>query len=1093
MQSVLQDIGQRYDCNRVQLRWIVDVERTAVAKAAWASSPGLKPVDYSIDDLNWVVTQIRNREPVCIDDMREMPEEAASDRAAFSAQDVGAFLLMPLEIGGEIVGALTLAKDRAFRWGDTTQDEIAALTSIIAGAYWGSLERLSLAESESRYRAVVQDQTELIVRWTPDGVATWVNDAGCKYFGKSRKELVGTALRNYLAAEDWDKLQSEINQLTPNSPVRSGENRVLLSDGEIAWQDWLDRGIFDQNGALIEVQSVGRDISKRKIAEEKLARTTDFLRNKADIQSDLMSISVDNAEETFDRSLDKIAELYDADRIHLWRYHEDTCEFRWQYRWLPEGVTPALTKRSIDLTDVKWFVDQQRSGKSVTINRRAELPPQASRLAKMLESGNIETFVGIPLTVDGENFGFCTVAAERCNAWDELAINELRILIQTIAVSMSRFRAMSELKHRAAFESMLAVTTASLRDADAGHFDRVISDVLARIGDVYGLERANVTWLDESLPGFGQPIDWVSDGTEAVPVATDEFSWGLSKIMRGQILQIDDVELMPAEASRGQAVWRSLGFASVLGLPLSTKGRVFGAATFAVRDQQDWDKGTVEELKLLANAITTAAIRQWSNAELLQRQQDLMRSQRDAGVGSYKVSARINKDGNVEYLNASMSEHGRKIFAMTDDGDFAQQIISRVHPDDVKEVRRSWRNMLVSGNSYKAQYRLVQPDGSITHIQSRADVDRVDETGISKVFGTIKDVTDWVVSCQQLKQAMAEIGGLKDRLQKENLMLKDEVRAAHGFDSIVGDSEALRKVLRAAEQVAPTDVTVLVTGETGTGKELIARSIHELSPRGDKTMVSVNCAALAPELIASELFGHEKGAFTGAHAQRKGRFELADGGTLFLDEIGEMSVDLQAKLLRVIQEGEFERLGGTKTLKTDVRLIAATNRDLRQAVDQGEFRADLYYRINSFPVHLPPLRERREDIPLLVEYLTRKHARNMGKEVDSVSKRTMRYLRSQSWPGNVRELEGTIVRALITSKGNVLDYGQAAIESNALAAAGSPEAAESFLDAQRLHILDALDKTDWVIEGKNGAAQALGLAPSSLRSKMKRLEITRPA
>jgi transcriptional regulator with GAF, ATPase, and Fis domain len=257
-------------------------------------------------------------------------------------------------------------------------------------------------------------------------------------------------------------------------------------------------------------------------------------------------------------------------------------------------------------------------------------------------------------------------------------------------------------------------------------------------------------------------------------------------------------------------------------------------------------------------------------------------------------------------------------------------------------------------------------------------------------------------------------------------------------------------------------------------------------------MMCVNCAALANELIESELFGHEKGAFTGAHDRRKGRFELADGGTLFLDEIGEISGGLQAKLLRVIQEGEFERLGGSRTLRTDVRLITATNRDLQRAVDSGNFRADLYYRINSFPIHMPTLRDRKEDIPLLAEHLVRKHAGILSKNVESISARTLCYLQEQSWPGNIRELEGTILRALISTPGPVLDYIGAIGETEVEAPDSLQAGPLSLLEAQRNHIVDALEQTNWVIEGKAGAASVLGLAPSSLRSKMKRLDIVRP-
>ena len=390
------------------------------------------------------------------------------------------------------------------------------------------------------------------------------------------------------------------------------------------------------------------------------------------------------------------------------------------------------------------------------------------------------------------------------------------------------------------------------------------------------------------------------------------------------------------------------------------------------------------------------------------------------------------------------------------------------------------------------EYRVVKPDGSTMIIQSVAEFIDVDDEGYISSFGTSIDVTKWVEANQQLRAALEEIEELKDKLQEENVLLRDEIRAAHGFERIIGESQALRDVLAAVEQVAPTDVTVLVTGETGTGKELIAQSIHDLSHRKNKPMISVNCAALSADLIESELFGHEKGAFTGAHEQRKGRFELADGGTLFLDEIGEISGELQAKLLRVLQEGEFERLGGSATLKTDVRLITATNRDLQAEVDSGRFRADLFYRVNSIPIHVPALRERKSDIPLLAEFLVRKHAKKLHKEIESISRRTLRYLIAQDWPGNVRELEGVILRALISTNGPILDYVDGTSRNNIAAARPTSVTGRSLVDTERDHIFEVLEQTHWVIEGKNGAAVLLGLAPSSLRSRMKRLGLTRP-
>ncbi len=343
-------------------------------------------------------------------------------------------------------------------------------------------------------------------------------------------------------------------------------------------------------------------------------------------------------------------------------------------------------------------------------------------------------------------------------------------------------------------------------------------------------------------------------------------------------------------------------------------------------------------------------------------------------------------------------------------------------------------------------------------------------------------------------RAMSKIEHLKNELQQENYYLREKVKLNHGFDEIIGEDPGLRQCLLAVEKVAPTDVTALILGETGTGKELIARAIHKLSPRSDRPMVSVNCPALPANLIESELFGHEKGAFTGAQARRYGRFELADTGTLFLDEIGELPLDLQGKLLRVLQTGEFQRIGGSKTLYADVRLIAATNRNLEQSIERGEFRADLYYRICHFPIALPALRDRKGDIPLLAEHFVHKHASRLGRNIDAISARMLKELDQYGWPGNIRELESIIERALISTEGKpVLElpirlppYASASVSPDNIKIISA-----DLFSVERTHILSVLEGTNWIISGADGAAEILGLPSSTLRSKMKRHGIVR--
>ena len=342
----------------------------------------------------------------------------------------------------------------------------------------------------------------------------------------------------------------------------------------------------------------------------------------------------------------------------------------------------------------------------------------------------------------------------------------------------------------------------------------------------------------------------------------------------------------------------------------------------------------------------------------------------------------------------------------------------------------------------------------------------------------------------ELQGALREVETLKNRLQAENRYLQEELKYNHNFEEIIGQSDVLGKALRKVERVATTDATVLILGETGTGKELFARAIHNLGARSGRPLVKVNCAALPAELIESELFGHEKGAFTGAVARKTGRFELADGGTIFLDEIGDLPLKLQAKLLRVLQEGEFERLGSSTTQKVDVRVIAATNRDLSKAIDEGTFREDLYYRLNVFPVTLPSLRERREDIPLLVRHFVGKFSKKMGRPIDTIPEAVMETLARYSWPGNVRELENIVERTVILTDGPTLQLDDA-LDTDKTPA--RPQAGTATLEeAERAHILQILEQTNWRIRGNHGAAEILDINPSTLRSRMKKLGIERP-
>jgi PAS domain S-box-containing protein len=370
--------------------------------------------------------------------------------------------------------------------------------------------------------------------------------------------------------------------------------------------------------------------------------------------------------------------------------------------------------------------------------------------------------------------------------------------------------------------------------------------------------------------------------------------------------------------------------------------------------------------------------------------------------------------------------------------------------------------------------------------QKRNEELRTAEVALQKAHDMLEEkVNERTV---ELKRALAEISTMKDRLEAENIYFRQENKTRHRYGQIIGQSDGLKYVLYRAEQVAPSNTTVLILGETGTGKELIAAAVHNMSPRKERLLITVNCAALPGNLIESELFGREKGAFTGADIRRMGRFEIANGSTICLDEIGELPLELQGKLLRVIQHNEFERLGSSHTIKVDVRIVATTNRNLEEEVRSGRFRQDLYYRLNVFPVTVPPLRQRKDDIPLLVEAFMERYSRKLGKQITSIPKETMKQLQDYPWPGNVRELESIIERAVILCPGKVFQLADK-LEISSPAFSSTVRTLEEMEIKQ---ILKVLSETRWRIEGKDGAAIILGIHPSTLRARMHKLGIERP-
>ena len=568
------------------------------------------------------------------------------------------------------------------------------------------------------------------------------------------------------------------------------------------------------------------------------------------------------------------------------------------------------------------------------------------------------------------------------------------------------------------------------------------------------------------------------------------------------------------------------GVQSLCVLPLTTAQRRVGALGFGSVQASAYDAADLEFLQQVAAQVAVAVDNALNsqNAQLYQqelaRERDRLRlllevnnalvSTLDLHQLLSSISACLRRVMNHDYASLGLYEpEAQQVRLQALDfpqskGLLHEEMVFPLEGTPSGEVVRTRKPLIISGadlDEYKATVsRLFIAEGLrsgciVPLITANRTLGTLSLSSLRPGAFNQEDVDLLMRVANQvaiaIENALAyrEIAELKNKLADEKLYLEEEIRTEYTFEEIVGESPALKRVLSQAETVASTDSSVLILGETGTGKEVIARAIHNLSPRRERTFVKVNCAAIPTGLLESELFGHERGAFTGAIAQKMGRFELAHHGTLFLDEVGDIPLELQPKLLRVLQEKEFERLGGTRTMNVDVRVVAATNRDLTQMVEDRLFRSDLYYRLNVFPITVPPLRDRAEDNPLLVRYFAQKHARRMDRRIETIPAEEMEALTRYHWPGNVRELENLIERAVILSRGPALHVPLPQDRLSGDAPAPSPVTLEA---AEREHILRTLGETNWVIAGSTGAAARLGMKRTTLQSRMAKLGISRP-
>ena len=639
-----------------------------------------------------------------------------------------------------------------------------------------------------------------------------------------------------------------------------------------------------------------------------------------------------------------------------------------------------------------------------------------------------------------------------------------------------------ELEERLRFEQIISDLSAQFIHMPSERLDDEIELALKKVMEFFQVDRCGLLHV---LPDKNSwKITHMANSEHAPPIPKGTelpqsiHPWAYEKLtIKGEVVSFTRVEDMPDEAFVDKQTWIDWGIRSNLVIPISkSESLVHIIAINAVQREYVWPEQFIPRLQLLGEIFVGALERHTAEQAIRQSRARLSLAVNSAEAGLWEL------DCSTGIFWAT--EQARKIFGLGPGEVISMdRLEALVHRNDLELFRQAIARALGDKEPVDVEYQIHVGDGRLKWISSRGRSYFKPTGEPERLLGVSIDITERKKMEEQLRKRLQDIEQLKQKLEKENIYLREEIELKNVHEEIVGRSQVMKQILTQVEQVARTDATVLIEGETGTGKELLARAVHRLSARKDRPLVTVNCGALPPTLIESELFGREKGAYTGALTRMMGRFEVADRATLFLDEIGDLPQDVQAKLLRVLEHGCFERLGSAKPLQVNVRIIAASNRDLTRDVDKGKFRKDLYYRLNVFPITVPPLRERPEDIPLLVWTFVRRFEKKMGKRIEHIPRKKMEDLQHYPWPGNVRELRNVIEHAMIVNSGKTLEMS--------LLQKVTPEipANLSLDEVERKYILDVLQKNDWRLSGKGGAAEILGLKRTTLQSKMKKLDI----
>ena len=970
----------------------------------------------------------------------------------------------------------------------------------------------SYRQSEEKYRLLIENQTDLVVKVDTKGRFQFVSPTYCELFGKKEEELIGNKFMPLVHEEDRELTSKAMEGLYKPPYTCYVEQRAMTRNGW-RWLAWADRAVLDIDGKVAAIVGVGREIDEKKKAEFALKESEEKYRNLVENLRDVIfSTDLNGCMTYISPAVKPLVGYAPEELIGL-----DAKDFL-----LPEEKQKVIDNFSL-----------LRSGKSIEDIHRIRTK---SGEIKWIHALTQPSYRG--KDVIGTN-GIISDITEQKEAQEALRASEekFRVLVTTASDAMG----MADMDGTIQF-----INEAQRELLGFDSEDDIVGKNLFYFVDPESLSSVHEGF--ENILSKGVCKNWQSvlvkkDGSKRNVEVSGSLLMNAEKKPYGVMLVTRDVterakaeallkkseekyrdlveninEVIFRENEKGEVIYinpvieKWLGYSPKEMIGRITKNFVHPEDLERFKKNHDnvfirgktmsneyrvlaksgeicWIRSSTRPVldgdRIVGSIGTLMDITEWKKA-----QEALYRSEeRFKALVTNASDSIILTDMNAIFT--FVNEAGAALTGYeSPDEMIGKPSFAVLAEESIESAKNAQKEVLQKGFIKNQEFLLITKDGKKIPVETTASIVKDHEKNPIGLMAITRDISERKKIENDLRKALSEIEKLKEDLYEENIFLKEEVELKHQHEHFIGQSDAVKYVLSQAEKVAITDSTVLILGETGTGKEMLAHAIHDLSSRGSHPLIKVSCTALTPTLIESELFGHEKGSFTGAIAQHRGRFEVAQNSTIFLDEIGELTPDLQTKLLRVLQEGKFERIGSTKTITVNARIIAATNRDLSEAVRAKKFREDLFYRLNIFPISIPPLRARREDIPLLVWTFINEFSAKMNKKITSISARTMKSLQSYYWPGNVRELRNIIERAMILAKGPRLTIELPSIEQSS--AHITRYAKDSTLKVvEKKHIQQVLEMTGWRVRGSFGAAAILGLKPTTLESKMKKLQIKR--